>query len=172
MGKKKTQKELVLTYTESRYGGDKIDPSDTYSDREDTTIEFYILDIFVDDPTRKAREKCKNTWYTEILEYNFEINPGDQVWILVVRYSDGDSFGKTSGNWKIESVYASFKEAHSVEEMILEDEKLYREWKWGNPSYMGKPKEALPEMRYKKYKCWRDCSGGLEDVKVQSFTVI
>lgn len=44
-----------------------------------------------------------------------------EVYVVVVRYSTGDSFGTTHGAWHLEGVYQNFDEADAVKNAILSD---------------------------------------------------
>ncbi len=170
MPRKKKSRELLLTYHESRHGGAAINPDDSWTEHEDEYIDFYIEGVFVDDDNKRARDKS-STWYKETLSHTFDVKPGDQIWVVVIRYYTGGTFGRTCGAWKIDGVYQTAEEANKIEADIESDEKAYREWCWRNPGYKSE-KEPFPKEKYKKDKCWRGHFEGFERVEVRGFTVL
>ena len=62
-------------------------------------------------------------WFSEEVEVSFEPKVGQWVFVVIVQYSSGDSFGNSSGNISIAGVYDTPDKAAQVRQAILEDEK-------------------------------------------------
>lgn len=103
-------KELILTYRELRSGGEKIEPDNEWSQQEDEHIKWFPLEVFVDGPVLKAREKTKD-WLVEKLNYDGEVNPGDVIYLMVIRYNVRGSFLRICDQWDIEGVFKDESEA-------------------------------------------------------------
>jgi hypothetical protein len=102
--------ELYLTYNESRSGGYPLS-EERWSDREPEHIDFDVRRLYLD------RDNAR-TWQIETLEVDFDVSLGDAVYLVIVRYTDGDTFGYRSGNWHIEGVYKTIEEADEVRSAI------------------------------------------------------
>lgn len=171
MSKKlKVHPEVILTYSESRTGGEPIDPTDEWTDHETEFIDWRPYAVFVDDDKKKAREKTSD-WRVESLSSKkpLDIGVGDTVFIVVVRYQTGGTFGSSSGNWQIEGVFTSSEEAFKMKELIQEDNKAYIESRWHSRS---DGKSVVPEEKYVSpngYKCWQGYFEALENVEVSVF---
>lgn len=100
----KPQAYLWFTYSETRTGGQAINP-------EDEDIEFSLRGCY------NAAEKISE-WLKEQVDLNFKVKVGDEVHVVVVRYTTGGSFGRTMGAWYIEGVYKTAKKADKVEKAI------------------------------------------------------
>lgn len=83
---------LYLNYDENRWGGDPLD-DEPYSDREDEVIDITWLGVTLD--------KANAGFLREELKCGDRVKYGDKVYVVIVRYSDGDTFGTTSGNFYI-----------------------------------------------------------------------
>lgn len=166
MSKKK--KELILTYQENKYG----DYSDEEGTRSTETVEWYPLGVYVDEQSKKAREKTKE-WQIERLDLDGIINPGDMIWIVVVRYTTGGTFCNTSGAWCLEAVFREESEAKNVASLIEEDEKAMNAWCLLNPNFKRKLTDKPPKDKYKpeEWKPWRGHFEELEFVEVHNFKV-
>lgn len=123
--------KIYITYEEYRTGGEP-ESNETYSQRSDTHINIRWKNAYI-----KERNSC----YSETIEIDF--NPEDigHIYIVVVRYQSGDSFGTSYGNWKIVGAYKNVKDAQEILDKINYDEehkydedykkeyeKEFREW--------------------------------------------
>jgi len=170
---KEKKPELVLTYTEYHTGGEATNPEDEWTDHEPEYIEWNPGKVYIDEPERKAREKTAE-WRVECLECEEPVKPGDKIWVVVVRYQTGSTFGTSHGNWHIEAVFKNMDKALDVADQIRKDDAAQREWNYSHPSYKRKAKDRPPEDKYvspRGYKCWQGYFEALEDVQVESFTV-
>ena len=89
-------KRLYLDYSELREGGGLLDDSDFCMDREPEyiTVTFNHL-------SRKEPED----FFKDSIEVSEEVFAMDKVYLAVIYYSDGDTFGYTSGYWEKVGVY-------------------------------------------------------------------
>lgn len=83
---------LYLSYNESRSGGYPLD-DEPYSEREDEVIDITWLGVTLD--------KDSSGFLREELKCGDRVKVGDKVYVVIVRYSDGDTFGTTSGCFHI-----------------------------------------------------------------------
>jgi len=107
--------ELYLDYEESSYGGEVINPEDRWSDRTEEVTEFYPKDLYLD------RNKAGIRW-AETIEAPFEVERGDIVHLVIVRYGSGDTFGHSSGHWAIMGLTKDEKVASELARRINTDE--------------------------------------------------
>lgn len=161
--------EVILTYSETRSGGEPIDPTDKWTDHETEYIDWRPYCVFVDDDKKKAREKTSD-WGVESLSSNkpLDISVGDTVFIVVVRYQTGGTFGCSSGNWQIEGVFTTSEEAFKMKELIQEDNKAYID---SRQCIRGGNNVAIEEKYVSSngYKCWQGYFEVLESVEVSVF---
>jgi hypothetical protein len=85
--------ELYLTYDERSYGGEAIDPEDRWTSYTDSHVEFNPKQLYLD-------REVAGIW-VETIDVPFEVERGDIVHLLVVRYGTGDTFSHTDGRWAI-----------------------------------------------------------------------
>jgi len=116
--------KIFLSYSESSSGGGICagQENNSFPDREDEHIEFTPLGLYY---TKGDSQ--------ETIDINFDPTiKKDEVYMVVVRYYDGDTFGVTYGLWSIEGVFESQKEAEnikkSIENKTYESPKGYNVW--------------------------------------------
>lgn len=125
---------LYLGYSESRSGGEALS-DEQYCDHADAHIEFQPEGLY----TEKS-----STQETVGVDFDPTQHVGADVYMVVVRYYDGDTFGRCYGHWFIEGIY------------LDRDEAL-------------KNKNAIESGSYSKKGCYNDWEGyfaGLESVNV------
>jgi hypothetical protein len=135
--------EMILCYKERTYGGE-ISPGqegDSWPSHEDEIIEIDLLSLHRPDSKSKKLSYDRETVYAD-----FNPSKVDQAYLVMVRYSDGDTFGHSSGHMYVEGVYKSKKKADKVAKSIEKD-------------------------TYKGYKAWSSYFGGLESVEVVNMSV-
>lgn len=127
---------LYLSYNETRSGGEVCtgDENKAWPCYEDTFIEWTPINIY------KNMEDCrKEGHYTEKVSVPFEAIINQQIWLVVVRYTDGDTFGFIRGMWHIVGVYAdeesATKEANSILDGSYSNE--YKPWEGYFASFEG-----------------------------------
>lgn len=109
---------LYLIYNEDRSGGEKINPEEQWSNRTPMQITVEFKSFFRSQPDR---------FFYDSIEVDEETFTSDVVYLAVVRYSDGDTFGQSSGHWHIVGAYSTVKEADQKLKEALDGEG-YKPW--------------------------------------------
>lgn len=99
---------LWITYDESSTGGES-EGGGEWSSRADEFIEFHVTGAFTTE---------RDGMRTETVEVNFDPAPLAFVYVLVVRYRSGNTFGSTYGNGHIEGAYESAAQVEAVGKAI------------------------------------------------------
>lgn len=95
---------VYVEYDERSYGGDKIDPNVKWSEREDTITEFRVEGVTLNRPD--------TPYYTM---FDVPLTPEThEVYVIHVRFSTGDTFGRETGCGKITNVCLTKEEAAQV----------------------------------------------------------
>lgn len=108
---KSIMSEIYLTYDEHRRGGDIRTGQESYAwpSYEDSYIEFIPKGLFAK----------KGDWQ-ETVEVTFD--PKDfidqDIYIVVVRYETGSTFGRIYGAWSTPGAFVSLEEAHTMKDII------------------------------------------------------
>lgn len=127
-----------ITYSETCIGGEAEDPTDRWTSHADAYREVIFEGLYKNKP--EHRFFC----------HSKEIDPAlldlDTVYMVVARYYDGDTFGRTYGHWHIYSFRATEEEARKDEEEIRNS--------------------VNEENTYKNYRPWLGYFSGLEDVEI------
>lgn len=140
----KEPKRLYVEYNESETGGEKEDPDDRWSSRADTIKEVEFI--------RLHRETPKNRFFYDSIEVsNEDLLKLDTLYLAVVRYSTGDTFGRTEGAWALVGVAPTYK----IAEMMLEE--------------ATKPTEKGD---YRNYRPWEGYFERLTDTEIHKLDVV
>jgi len=119
--------KLYLSYEEHSCGGDicKGQENDDWPDREPTLTTWRL--------TGCSLNRSRTQWYQEEVDIDEELEIGDFVYVVYVRYYTGDTFGTHSGCWEILKVLTDPKEAKKLQESVENDtyegERGYITWK-------------------------------------------
>lgn len=116
--------DLYLTYNEYRSGGDIEDPSDRWSNREPEHIDFSPKALFMERPEDIFAHGLSDE---EIYIKDENLEFGKNVFLVVVRYQTGDTFGYSTGNWHIVGVFDDPEKAKETKKQINDD--LYNGYK-------------------------------------------
>ena len=100
---------IYIVYEEDRRGGEYL-TSGEYSNRKDLCISVKWKNAYLKD----------TALYQEEVKIDFDPNQKEHVYSVVVRYSSGDTFGNSYGNWQMIGVYKSGDEAQNMIKMISE----------------------------------------------------
>ena len=116
-------KYFYLKYKESRSGGES-ESSEPYSCRSPEYIEVTFQSL--------SREKGDD-FFPYTVEVDEDTYGHDTVFLVVVRYQDGDSFGSSHGNWMVWRTVSSEEEALKIQASIKDgsldkDKTTYRPW--------------------------------------------
>ena len=142
---------IYITYTENRTGGEPLS-NEPYSTREDTFIDIKWNNVYTKDPKNIERE---------VVEIDFNPEKQEHIYIVVVRYQDGDSYSFSHGNWCFVGAYETVKEAQEIIDQIKYDDEDY-----DNEDYDNKKE------KYKGYKPWNGYFAKLEDVELNALHVL
>jgi len=96
-------KRLYLGYTTTSSGGER-ESDEPYSSRSPQYIEVKFTSL-----TRQS-----GTFFAHDIEVSDEVHAADEVFLVVVRYQDGDSFGTSHGNWTVFKAVTSEAEATEI----------------------------------------------------------
>lgn len=70
-----------------------------------------------------------STWCVETMSCEGKVEPGDVLYLIVVRYSSGDTFGHGTGYYHFEKITKSAEEAVALRKSIEEGtHKGYKPW--------------------------------------------
>lgn len=100
--------QLYVVYDERRYGGGKKEQGE-FADREDEQIEV---------DWKFCLRKNIEQWWVETVQVDFDPQTVNHVFLVVVRYSDGDTFGRTEGHWHIIGAYKDPEKAKEMESTV------------------------------------------------------
>lgn len=156
--------KLVLDYNERSWGGGALS-EETYSDREDQHTEFDPRSLHID---RAGLE----TWRVEEIELTGkDVVRGEEAFLVVIRYSSGDTFGHSFGLWQIDGVYSDSSEATAVAQNIRLDAEYEESQSRYRPN-VEKP-EGYPLYNPERYfsKPWVGYFEGFEGVDVYTMLV-
>lgn len=134
---------LYLIYRET---SEYID-NDEEREWSESTKEWHPVSLH-----KKKKDYFKDLWPEEI-QTELDVSGLNKVWMVVVRYFDGGTFGRTNGYWKIIDVYKTDEEAYAKAKEIKEDKRTWRELKKG------------------EYQPWKSYFSGLEDVEVHRMEI-
>lgn len=146
------QKCLYLGYKSSSTGGVR-ESDEPFSCRSPTYVSVTFTSL--------SRESA--TFFGHNIYVTDEVYDAKEVYLVVVRYSDGDSFGTSYGNWTVWAATASEDEALKIAASI-EDGSLVREAEAGRKKNPKDPKVwvSIP---------WDGHFSSLEGVEIHSFRV-
>ena len=107
--KEETKTKLALEYEQNSYVTEKADPDDSW-DRDNTATEF--------SPTvLRLGDKGRN-WRVEVFDVDYPVQVGDNLFLVVVRYDTGDTFGHNENEFCFIGVYKTKKELEKVNKSI------------------------------------------------------
>ncbi len=108
-GKPVEKFQVYLFYEESESGGEVCegDEDRAFPDHEDLYREF----------TAKSLQLEPGNW-SEAIEVNFDPAKHSHLYVVIVRYQSGDTFGVSHGNWQVIGACQKLKEAKKVARSI------------------------------------------------------
>lgn len=145
--KPKVQEPLrvYVEYNRGSEGGEALSDEE-WSSRSDTIVTVEFIRLY--------REPPKHRFFYDSVEIN---NPKllklDKLFLAVVRYSTGDTFGHTSGEFYIVGVAPTYKIAQA---MLDEETK---------PS-------PIPKSGMRHYKRWEGYFESLEDTEIHELSLV
>lgn len=135
---------LYIEYNSTESGGEPDDPTDRWTSHADTIKEVEFIRLHRQQPQHRF-------FYDSIEVSNPDLVKLDKLYLAVVRYSTGSTFGHTEGEWFIVGVAPTYQIA---EEMLKEATK---------PSVKGD---------YRNYKPWEGYFESLTDTEIHTMEVI
>jgi len=139
---KKYKYEVYLTYDQNEGGGEALS-DEQWSDRADGWKTFDPKHLYA--KVNKDKPYWVETIYPDFDPIDYI---GKSVYVIVVRYSTGDTFGHSTGEWFVEGVYNDVDETKKVSDSI-------------NKGTYGSG----------KYQPWQGYFERLQDVEVHKFTL-
>lgn len=163
MAKKIEEKRnsVYVQYSESSSGGEALS-DERWSERADEIHEYEIVGAF-------RSSECDGGLYYEEVYVDFNVDEVEEVHVLVVRYSSGDTFGNSSGHGLIEGVYKdadlATKIGQAIEEGYNSDSRRNRRVKDYSDYYNLK---NTPITERSNYFRWEGYFESLEGVEVHT----
>ena len=100
--------KIYLGYSESESGGEVCageDPSYAYASREDAYMQFTPEGLYTEAGSMQE---------TIGVDFDPKEHVGDDAYMVLVRYFDGNTFGRTNGYWYVEGVYLEKETAQDL----------------------------------------------------------
>lgn len=128
---------------------------DSYPSRETEYKDHEVHGVYSEDAKDGRGWSC----YNESIDVEFDPTPGENVWLVVVTYGDGDTFGSSSGNVCVVGCYNEEAHADSIASDIRADDRD------ADRDYRRSLKKSRKE-RFTGYKAWTGYFNSLEGVEV------
>lgn len=129
--------KVYLIYDESAHGGEICEGEEgsNYPEHEPEYNEFYPKGL-----------RLKAPDWSETIEVDFDPSGLDQLYVVIVRYSSGSTFGTTHGHWHVIGAYESRDEAEKIEMAISKGTGMYNRSEKG--LYTDKNRAYMPWVGY------------------------
>lgn len=134
--------EVYLIYDSETWGGAvcKGDEGSDWPNHEPTNTSF----------TPKGL-RLKAPGWSETIKVDFDPSRSKHLYVVIVRYSSGGTFGTTHGNWHIQGAYKSYVKAEKVEIAISNSKGKYAE---GNYNPWQGYFESLEKVTIERLDIW------------------
>lgn len=140
---------LYISTSESSYGGEP-ESNDEWCHHSDITRHVTFNAVF--------RKKGSGFWASAgYFEVSDEVFNSDQVYLVIVRYRDGGTFGSTTGNWHIQKAFTNPEDAKALASSIR------------NGSY--EKEMNRKHGQYNHYMPWVGHFSRLEGVEIHCFKI-
>ena len=120
----KKQYKIWFEYDEHSSGGEPENDSE-YSHCSDVHIEYYIKRVTLSNPNSLLTDSCN-------IEFDPKSMIGKTVFVIVVRYSSGDTFHTSYGNGCVADICLDENDAKKICQSIrdgnFEKSDVYRPW--------------------------------------------
>jgi len=152
MNKKVKKEEVVeplriyVEYDTDQYGGEAIDPEDRWTNHTDTVRTVTFHKLYRQQPTHRYFYDS-----VEIDARHADMLKMPKLFLAVVRYGTGDTFGHTTGAWYIVGVAPT----REIAQAMLKEETV--------PSVKGE---------YRTYKRWEGYFESLEDTEIHELDLV
>lgn len=106
--------ELWFKYNETRSGGGICEgqENDSWPSYEDEYIDFSPVGLYKERPDLVYAHGLLSD------EVNGEFERGDDAYLVIVRYGNGNTFSSSNGNWYLVGVYKTADEAHKAQKSV------------------------------------------------------
>jgi hypothetical protein len=111
-----------INFIGSTRGGRPLTNED-FSDREDEVNDFSIHSVNIINDDLVVEKDWHSFCDSVDIALNFKAKKGDTVYVVVVTYEDGDTFGRSYGNICVVDVFENEEEAEKIASIIYGDEK-------------------------------------------------
>lgn len=144
MEEEKEETRVYIEYDSYSSGGERVDPDYQWSDRTErvTTVNFKKL---------HRKSPTSRFFYDSVEVSNPKMLELDELYLAVVRYRTGDTFGTTTGAWHVVGVAPTYK----IAELMLKEATA--------PSEPGD---------YSHYKPWEGYFESLEDTEIHKLYLV
>jgi len=140
---------LYISTSESSYGGEP-ESNEEWCHHSDIVKTVTFNSVF--------RKKGEGFWASAgYFKVSDEVFNSDQVYLVIVRYRDGGSFGSTTGNWHIQQAFTNPEDAKALATSIR------------NRSY--EKEMDRKHGQYVHYMPWVGYFCGLEGVEIHCFKI-
>lgn len=126
----KAPSRLYIEYNRHENGGDAIDPDDRWSSRTERNITVDFIRLHRQQPTNRF-------FYDSVEVSNEKMLECEKLFLVVVRYGTGDTFGHTNGAWHVVGVAPTYQIANLMLEEALKPGTGYKPWEGYFESYEG-----------------------------------
>jgi len=114
--------KIYVNYSESRHGGEVCagQEEDRWPNYKPVMVDFRV---------GVCTQEATGCYY-DTVETDFEPTHGETLFVVVVRYSDGNTFGQVNGLGSIQGVFRTAEEAHKLAEQFPERQGIqgYKLW--------------------------------------------
>jgi hypothetical protein len=146
----KTSKEpirIYVEYEEHRSGGEAYDPEDRWTSHSDVNVDVRFILLHREKPTHRF-------FYDSIELPNDKMFKMGKLFLAVVRYGTGDTFGHTNGAWYIVGVAPTYK----IAQAMLDDET--------------KPSPEPAKGEWQRYKRWEGYFESLDGTEIHELSLV
>lgn len=94
---------VYIEYNSFTDGGERINPDERWSNRTDQNTTLTVQKLYASEP--------KHLFFRDSIEVDPSVLECSEVYLVVVRYQTGDTFGRSLGNFHFYSVRKTEQEA-------------------------------------------------------------
>ena len=135
---------VYVEYDRTESGGEAIDPGERWSNRTDRVVEVDFVRLHRESPEHRF-------FYDSIVINHPDMLKLDKLFLAVVRYSTGDTFGRTTGEFSLVGLAPTYQIAQAMLDEAT------------TPSKQGD---------YKSYKPWEGFFERLEGTEIHELSLV
>lgn len=155
--------QIALKYHCWDKGGESIDPGDRWSEQTPREITWSPTTLHVQ---REENDIKDAEWIS--VDFDPKQHIGKLVTVVVVRYTDGDTFGTTSGCWAVAGAFVEYQKATELNSYI---QSLTREYE----TKQNRSFTDTYDLLRKECQCsisWLGYFNRLEDVEIHQMILL